>query len=99
MIFNGGLFPANRFTNGMTSSTTSVDLNFEKGEFVILGTQYAGEMKKGVFTIMNYLMPKRGMHVDALLGQRRPRQSATSRSSSASRAPARRRCRPTRTAS
>jgi phosphoenolpyruvate carboxykinase (ATP) len=27
---------------------------------VILGTQYAGEMKKGVFTIMNYLMPKKG---------------------------------------
>ena len=28
---------------------------------MILGTQYAGEMKKGVFTIMNYLMPKRGL--------------------------------------
>lgn len=28
---------------------------------VILGTQYAGEMKKGIFTIMHYLMPKRGI--------------------------------------
>lgn len=28
---------------------------------VILGTQYAGEMKKGVFTVMHYLMPKRGI--------------------------------------
>lgn len=28
---------------------------------IILGTQYAGEMKKGVFTIMNYLMPKQGL--------------------------------------
>lgn len=28
---------------------------------VILGTQYAGEMKKGVFTIMNYKMPKDGL--------------------------------------
>jgi phosphoenolpyruvate carboxykinase (ATP) len=28
---------------------------------VILGTEYAGEMKKGVFTIMNYLMPARGL--------------------------------------
>ena len=27
---------------------------------VILGSQYAGEMKKGVFTIMNYLMPNKG---------------------------------------
>ena len=67
VIFNGGLFPANPLTNEMSSST-SVDLNFEKGEFVILGTQYAGEMKKGVFTIMNYLLPKNGimsMHCSA----------------------------------
>lgn len=28
---------------------------------VILGTQYAGEMKKGIFSIMNYLMPKNGV--------------------------------------
>lgn len=27
---------------------------------VILGSQYAGEMKKGVFTLMHYLMPKCG---------------------------------------
>ena len=67
VIFNGGLFPANPLTNEMSSST-SVDLNFQKGEFVILGTQYAGEMKKGVFTIMNYLLPKKGimsMHCSA----------------------------------
>jgi phosphoenolpyruvate carboxykinase (ATP) len=30
-------------------------------EMVILGTQYAGEMKKGVFSIMNYLLPKQGI--------------------------------------
>jgi phosphoenolpyruvate carboxykinase (ATP) len=54
------------------SSATSVDLSFERGEFVILGTQYAGEMKKGVFTIMNYLMPKQGvmsMHCSANEGK------------------------------
>ncbi len=28
---------------------------------VILGTQYAGEMKKGIFTIMHYLMPRQGI--------------------------------------
>ena len=60
VIFNAGGFPANRHTTGMTS-TTSVDLSFARREFVILGTEYAGEMKKGVFTIMNYLMPKRGL--------------------------------------
>lgn len=66
-IFNGGAFPANPLTGGMTSST-SVDLSFERREFVILGTLYAGEMKKGVFTAMNYLMPKQGvlsMHCSA----------------------------------
>jgi len=43
------------------TSETSVDVNFGKHEMVILGTQYAGEMKKGVFTIMHYLMPKQGI--------------------------------------
>ena len=67
VIYNAGGFPANRHTAGMTS-TTSVDLSFARREFVILGTEYAGEMKKGVFTIMNYLMPKQGvlsMHCSA----------------------------------
>lgn len=59
-IFNAGRFPANRYTAQMSSST-SVDLSFERKQIVILGTQYAGEMKKGVFTVMNYLMPKKGM--------------------------------------
>ncbi len=67
VIFNAGGFPANRHTSGMTSRTT-VDLSLEKKEMVILGTDYAGEMKKGVFTLMNYLMPKQGilsMHCSA----------------------------------
>lgn len=60
VIYNAGAFPANRYTSHMTSST-SVDLSFSRREFVILGTEYAGEMKKGVFTIMNYIMPKQGV--------------------------------------
>jgi len=56
IIYNAGVFPANRQTSGMTSST-SVAVSFKRREMVILGTQYAGEMKKGVFTVMNYLMP------------------------------------------
>ncbi len=60
VIYNAGVFPCNRLTDGMTSST-SVSINFKKREMVILGTQYAGEMKKGVFTIMHYLMPKQGL--------------------------------------
>ncbi len=67
VITNAGAFPANRLTSGMTSQT-SIDLSFEDRELVILGSEYAGEMKKGVFTIINYLMPKRGilsMHCSA----------------------------------
>jgi phosphoenolpyruvate carboxykinase (ATP) len=72
VIFNAGGFPADPEIPGMTSET-SVSLNFDSGEFVILGTEYAGEMKKGVFTIMHYLMPKQGvlsMHCSANEGQR-----------------------------
>ncbi|KAL9019205.1 MAG: hypothetical protein Q9185_003514 [Variospora sp. 1 TL-2023] len=56
MIYNAGSFPANRFTTGMTSAT-SVAINFADKEMVILGTEYAGEMKKGVFTVLFYEMP------------------------------------------
>ncbi|KAJ5089988.1 Phosphoenolpyruvate carboxykinase (ATP) [Penicillium argentinense] len=56
VIYNAGSFPANRFTEGMTSAT-SVAINFADKEMVILGTEYAGEMKKGVFTVLFYEMP------------------------------------------
>lgn len=55
-IYNAGQFPANIHTKGMTSNT-SVEINFKAMEMVILGTEYAGEMKKGIFTVMFYLMP------------------------------------------
>ncbi|KAJ0163951.1 Phosphoenolpyruvate carboxykinase [ATP], partial [Colletotrichum tanaceti] len=55
-IYNAGSFPANRYTEGMTSGT-SVAINFAEKEMVILGTEYAGEMKKGVFTVLFYEMP------------------------------------------
>jgi phosphoenolpyruvate carboxykinase (ATP) len=55
-IYNAGSFPANRYTSGMTS-TTSVAINFAEKEMVILGTEFAGEMKKGVFTVLFYEMP------------------------------------------
>lgn len=40
VIYNAGCFPANRYVDGMTGSC-SIDLNLERGEAVILGTQYA----------------------------------------------------------
>jgi len=71
VIYNAGEATADPGTPGLTSETC-VALNFEAGEFVILGTQYAGEMKKGVFTIMHELMPAKGvfsMHCSANEGQ------------------------------
>ncbi len=67
VVFNAGCSKADWSVDGVDSGTLVV-LNFATGQFVILGTQYAGEMKKGVFTIANYLMPKRGilsMHCSA----------------------------------
>jgi phosphoenolpyruvate carboxykinase (ATP) len=67
VIYNAGEFPANRLTAGM-GSKTSIDLSLEDRELIILGSEYAGEMKKGVFTVANYFGPKRGvlsMHCSA----------------------------------
>ncbi|MEM7453824.1 MAG: phosphoenolpyruvate carboxykinase (ATP) [Planctomycetota bacterium] len=70
VIYNAGQHPADPSIDGVESETC-VSLNFDRGEMVILGTEYAGEMKKGVFTIMNYLMPKQeilSMHCSANRG-------------------------------
>ncbi|MCO5610610.1 hypothetical protein L7F22_064849 [Adiantum nelumboides] len=74
IIYNAGQFPANRFTAGMTS-TTSVEINFKRREMVILGTEYAGEMKKGIF-LGHALPPARQVRpaLAALVGQRGPRR-------------------------
>jgi phosphoenolpyruvate carboxykinase (ATP) len=77
VIYNSGAFPANSLTAGM-GSKTSVDLSIEDQEMVILGTEYAGEMKKGVFTVANYFAPKRGvlsMHCSATADKQSGRSS------------------------
>ena len=70
VIYNAGCFPANRYTKGMSSSTC-VALSFERREMVVLGTEYAGEMKKGILTLMMYEMPRQGqlcLHSSATVG-------------------------------
>ncbi|KAJ2030762.1 Protein kinase C-like 1 [Coemansia sp. S610] len=59
-IFNAGQCAADPGVEGV-GSETSVAISFERKQMVILGTEYAGEMKKGVFTVMHYLMPKAGV--------------------------------------
>ncbi len=54
-----------------TNSEVFILLNFDKRIVLIGGSSYAGEIKKSVFTIMNYLMPLRGvmsMHCSANVG-------------------------------
>jgi phosphoenolpyruvate carboxykinase (ATP) len=66
-ILNAGQFPADIHAPGITSPTC-VALSFHRRECVILGTQYAGEMKKSLFTLVNYLAPRMGvlsMHCSA----------------------------------
>jgi len=66
-IYNAGEFTQGKVIMG-EDSNGCIALNFKESEMVILGTCYAGEMKKGVFSLMNFLMPNRGllsMHASA----------------------------------
>lgn len=54
-----------------TRSEVFICISFAEKVLLIGGTRYAGEMKKSVFSVMNYLLPKRGvlsMHASATVG-------------------------------
>ena len=54
-----------------TNSEAFIILNFEKKMVIIGGTRYCGEMKKSMFSVMNYILPLRGvmsMHCSANIG-------------------------------
>src|SRR5205814_5193298 len=50
-------FKADPATEGARSET-AILLHLQRMEIIIVGTEYAGEIKKGAFTVMNYLMPE-----------------------------------------
>ena len=76
---------------------TIIACDFTRTIVLIGGTSYAGEMKKSVFTVLNYLLPaKQVMPMHCSANTRRP--TATRRSSSASPAPVRPRSPPIRSA-
>ena len=55
-----------------THSEAAIIINYETREVVIAGSQYCGEIKKSVFSVMNYVLPKRGilsMHCSANIGK------------------------------
>ncbi|MFL5711277.1 MAG: phosphoenolpyruvate carboxykinase (ATP) [Chloroflexota bacterium] len=64
-------FQADPATEG-TRTGTAILLNLRRMEIIIVGTEYAGEIKKGAFTVMNYLMPDEAvlpMHSAINVGQ------------------------------
>ncbi|MBN8500292.1 MAG: phosphoenolpyruvate carboxykinase [Sphingomonadales bacterium] len=63
-------FRADPVRHGCRSETV-VAVNYSERMILIGGTKYAGEMKKGVFGLLNYLLPKDGimpMHCSANIG-------------------------------
>jgi phosphoenolpyruvate carboxykinase (ATP) len=64
-------FKANPSVDG-TKSETFIIVSFEKRVVLIGGTEYAGEMKKSIFSIMNYLLPEQDifpMHCSSNVGR------------------------------
>jgi phosphoenolpyruvate carboxykinase (ATP) len=65
-------FQADPETEGVRSST-AILVHLKRMEIIIVGTMYAGEIKKSAFTVMNYLMPDEGvlpMHSSINVGER-----------------------------
>ncbi len=69
-VINAPDFKADPAIDG-TRSGVFIILNFTKKVVIIGGTEYAGEIKKSVFSILNYLLPQQGvlpMHCSANYG-------------------------------
>jgi phosphoenolpyruvate carboxykinase (ATP) len=69
-VINAGKLAAGGAAAGVRSDVF-VGLDLERRIALILGTEYAGEMKKSIFSVMNYLLPRQGiltMHCSANVG-------------------------------
>ena len=68
VVYNASKAKVENYKELGLNSETAVVFNLTTKEQVILNTWYGGEMKKGIFSIMNYLNPLRGiasMHCSA----------------------------------
>lgn len=64
-------FKCNPEIDGVRSEAAII-IDYEKHIVLIVGSQYAGEIKKSVFSVMNYILPKMGvfpMHCSANIGK------------------------------
>jgi phosphoenolpyruvate carboxykinase (ATP) len=69
-ILHAPLFQADPAIDGVRSAT-AIALSFGQRTIVICGTEYAGEIKKSIFTVMNWKLPPEGvlpMHCSANVG-------------------------------
>ncbi len=69
-VMTAPTFKADSARHG-TRSDVVIAVNFASREILIAGTSYAGENKKSIFTVLNYLLPMRGvlaMHCSANVG-------------------------------
>lgn len=62
-IFNAGEYaaPTQKWIPGLGPNKCCVSVNLSERRMTVLGSQYGGEMKKGLFGVMHYLMPKKGV--------------------------------------
>ncbi len=59
-IINVPSFKADPATEG-TRTETAILVHLQRMEVIVVGTEFAGEIKKSAFTVMNYLMPDEGV--------------------------------------
>jgi len=77
-IVNCPSFKADPARHGCRSDTV-IALNFERKMILIANTEYAGENKKSVFTLLNYILPAKGvmpMHCSANHAHGKPEDAA-----------------------
>jgi phosphoenolpyruvate carboxykinase (ATP) len=70
-VYHAPEFQADPAKHG-TRTSTFIVLNLATRTIIIGGTRYAGELKKAMFTVMNYLLPRAGvlsMHCSANIGE------------------------------
>jgi len=71
VILHAPFFETDPAIDGVNSSS-AIALNFAEKMIIIAGTQYAGEIKKSIFTVMNWILPERAMlpmHCSANIGK------------------------------
>ena len=61
VVYNASKARVENYKELGLNSDTAVVFNLTSREQIILNTWYGGEMKKGMFSIMNYLLPLKGM--------------------------------------